>query len=121
MTTAHTDPHAARRANLRKGDAIRIRQAALKRRINRGEVTAETILLGTAALDEPDTHAAGRLTAFNLVDAMPHYGVTRTRKALTIAGVPENKRIDELADRQRHALADWLGRRHDRIYTRRAA
>lgn len=104
MTTTAPDRDSARRANLRVANDIRTRQAAIKRRINKGILFADAILLGTAQLTPGDQRAAERLTAYQLLNAMPYYGVTRTRKKLAAVGIPENKRLQDMTQRQRRAL-----------------
>lgn len=104
MTTTAPDRDSTRRANLHVANDIRIRQAAIKRRINKGTLFADAILLGTAQLTPGDQRAAERLTAYQLLNAMPYYGVTRTRKKLTAVGIPENKRLQDMTQRQHRAL-----------------
>jgi hypothetical protein len=118
MTVTAQQPP-ARQRNLWRGNAMASRQAALKRDINAGRLFADNILLGTTGLRGAELEAAERLTAFKLLDAMPYYGVTRTRKLLTLARIPENKRIDELSDRQRRELCDRIRDRHDPRHTHR--
>jgi hypothetical protein len=119
MTTTAPERDTARRANLRKADDIRIRQAALKRDINVGRLFADAILLGTSSLQDADLRAVERLTVYKLLDAMPYYGVTRTRKKLLALNIPENKRLQDMTEHQRRVLADSLRNRYNPRYTHR--
>lgn len=119
MTTIAPERDTARRANLRKADDIRIRQAALKRDINVGRLFADAILLGTSSLQDADLQAVERLTVYKLLKAMPYYGVTRTRKKLLALSIPENKRLQDMTQHQRRVLADSLRNRYNPRYTHR--
>jgi hypothetical protein len=73
----------------------------MKRRVATGETTASTVVL------ENPWHAES-MSISELLMSQRRWGRARCRRLLLSLGIPENKRLGTLTDRQRHMLADTL-------------
>jgi hypothetical protein len=88
--------HALARAN-----RVRLARADLKRRIATAEITASQVIL-----DCP--WEAASMSISDLLMSQRRWGRARCRRLLVSLGVPENKQIGTLTERQRRALAAVL-------------
>ena len=88
--------HALARAN-----EIRLARASTKRAIAAGEVRVSSILLE----ERPELH---RMEIGELISCQRRWGGQRTRRLLSTVPVVETKRVGDLTDRQRRAIADAL-------------
>ena len=105
---------------LQRANAVRDRQATIKRRVKEGRLHVDALLVGAADLDDDERAALERLTVGSLILAARKVGTTRL--GLILAGasrrvtpptiISDRKRIGALTVRQRHALAAEL---RDRI------
>jgi hypothetical protein len=86
---------------LEYANRVRLARARMKRRIGAGELSAAEVVLTCPC--EADT-----MSISSLVMSQKRWGRARCRRLLTSLGVPENKRIGTLTDRQRLALAGVL-------------
>ena len=89
---------------LRQANRVRLARAELKRRVAAGAVTAREVVL-----DCP-WEAAG-MAVGELVRSQRRFGDARCRRLLLAAGVPEQKALGQLTERQRRQLAAVLGER----------
>ena len=89
--------HALARAN-----RVRLARAELKRQIAAEEISASQVIL-----DCP--WEAASMSISDLLMCQRRWGRARCRRLLVSLGVPENKQIGTLTQRQRGALAAVLG------------
>jgi hypothetical protein len=80
---------------------VRLARAELKRQIASSEVTASQVIL------ECPWEAAS-MSISDLLMCQRRWGRARCRRLLLSLGVPENKQIGTLTDRQRSALSAML-------------
>lgn len=90
-----------RLAALQLANAIRVRRARLKREIREGAASVAGVLL-----DPPDWAAGMRV--FDLLQAAPKFGPTKTQQVLRVVRVSSTKTVGGLSVRQRHELAGML-------------
>ena len=86
---------------LDRANRVRLARAELKRRVAAGGVRAADVIL-----DCP--WEADSMSISELLMSQRRWGRTRCRRLLLTLGVPENKQIGTLTDRQRTALAAML-------------
>ena len=86
---------------LERANRIRLARAELKRRIGAGKLTVAEVLR-----DPPPE--VGSMSISELLMSQRRWGRARCRRLLVSLGVPENKRIGTLTDRQRGALHQLL-------------
>jgi hypothetical protein len=86
---------------LERANRVRLARADLKRRVAAGELTAAEVILSCP-------WQAHSMVISELLMSQRRWGRTRCRRLLTSLGVPENKRIGTLTQRQRIALAAML-------------
>ena len=98
-TTATAAPQHLRA--LEQANRVRLARAELKRRLAAQEIQAADVLL-----DRP--WEAESMTVSDLLMSQRRWGRARCRRVLTSQGVPENKRIETLTERQRRGLAEAL-------------
>ena len=87
---------------LEHANRIRLARAELKRRIGAGALSAAEVL------SEPPPEVDS-MSISELLMSQRRWGRARCRRLLVTLGVPENKRVGTLTDRQRAALAAELG------------
>lgn len=86
---------------LEHANRVRLARAELKRRVAAGETTAAAVVT-----DSP-WHAES-MAVSELLMSQRRWGHTRCKRLLQQLGIPENKRLGTLTDRQRGMLADAL-------------
>jgi hypothetical protein len=86
---------------LERANRVRLARADLKRRVASGELNAAEVILSCP-------WQANSMVISELLMSQRRWGRTRCRRLLTSLGVPENKRIGTLTERQRIALAAML-------------
>lgn len=87
---------------LAKANEVRLARAGLKRRVSDGELTVADVILDMPP--EADT-----MPVLDLLMSQRRWGLTRCRKFLRDAGMPENKTVGSMTMRQRDAVAAMLG------------
>ena len=86
---------------LEYANRVRLARARMKRRVAAGELTAAEVVM-----DCP--WQAQSMSISDLLMSQKRWGRTRCRRLLMSLGVPENKQVGTLTDRQRIALAAVL-------------
>jgi hypothetical protein len=86
---------------LERANRVRLARAALKRRVAAGEVSAADVI--TASPWEAES-----MSVSELLMSQRRWGRTRCRRILLSLGLPENKQIGTMTERQRTALAALL-------------
>ena len=86
---------------LERANRVRLARAELKRQIASEEISASQVIT-----DCP--WEAASMSISDLLMCQRRWGRTRCRRVLTALGVPENKQIGTLTERQRSALAREL-------------
>jgi hypothetical protein len=87
---------------LERANRVRLARAELKRQIAAEEISASQVIL-----DCP--WEAASMSISDLLMCQRRWGRARCRRLLVSLGVPENKQIGTLTQRQRSALAAVLG------------
>lgn len=96
---------------LARANAVRLRQADLKRRVRAGDLRLDDLLSAHSPLDDDDADALGRMRVYDLLIAARRCGPTVARKTLSDVLIPEQKRIERMTARQRGALAQAVRQR----------
>jgi hypothetical protein len=86
---------------LEHANRVRLARADLKRRIAAGELSAAEVVLNCP-------WQAHSMSISDLLMSQKRWGRTRCRRLLVSLGVPENKQVGTLTERQRVALAAML-------------
>ena len=86
---------------LEYANRVRLARARLKRKIAAGEVFAAEVILECP-------WQAQSMSISDLLMSQKRWGRTRCRRLLVSLGVPENKQVGTLTDRQRIAVAAML-------------
>jgi hypothetical protein len=86
---------------LEHANRVRLARASLKRDIAAGLRTAATVVI-----DMP--WEVESMSVSELLMSQRRWGRARCRRLLLSLGIPENKRIGTMTERQRHALAALL-------------
>jgi hypothetical protein len=86
---------------LERANRVRLARAALKRQVAAGELSASEVIL-----DSP--WEAESMSVSELLMSQRRWGRTRCRRILLSLGLPENKQIGTMTERQRTALAAML-------------
>lgn len=86
---------------LRQANRVRVARAELKRRIARCELTVAEVVA-----DCP--WEAASMEIGDLIRSQRRWGAARCRRLLVSVGLPENKQVGSLTDRQRKVLAAVL-------------
>lgn len=86
---------------LEHANRVRLARAALKRQIAAGEVAVPDVVL-----DSP--WEARSMELSELLMSQKRWGRERCRRLLLALGIPENKKVGTLTERQRTALAAML-------------
>jgi hypothetical protein len=95
---------------LEHANRVRLARAELKRDIARGEVSVVEVVLGCPW----QVHS---MSISDLLMSQKRWGRARCRRLLTAIGVPENKPVGTLTERQRAALAEVLRTKHSSAMT----
>jgi hypothetical protein len=85
---------------------VRLARARLKRKVAAGELSAAEVVMSCP-------WQAHTMEVSDLLMAQRRWGRTRCRRLLVSLGVPENKQIGTLTERQRLALAAVLTAKHE--------
>ena len=85
---------------------VRLARARMKRKVAAGELSAAEVIMSCP-------WQAHTMEVSDLLMAQRRWGRTRCRRLLVSLGVPENKRISTLTERQRLALAAVLTAKGD--------
>jgi len=86
---------------LEHANRVRLARARLKRRIGAAELAAAEVILSCP-------WEAHSMSISDVVMSQKSWGRARCRRLLLSIGVPENKQVGTLTDRQREALARVL-------------
>jgi len=86
---------------LEYANRVRLARARLKRKVAAGEVFAAEVILECP-------WQAQSMSISDLLMSQKRWGRTRCRRLLVSLGVPENKQVGTLTDRQRIAVAAML-------------
>jgi hypothetical protein len=86
---------------LEYANRVRLARARMKRRIAAGELSVAEVVLGCP-------WQAHSMSISDLLMSQKRWGRTRCRRLLVSLGVPENKQVGTLTERQRLALAAVL-------------
>jgi hypothetical protein len=89
---------------LERANEVRLARAALKRRIASHETTVAQVVA-------TPPREAERMTIGNLLMSQKRWGRARSKRLLVSIGVPENKELGTLTERQRIVLSAVLQRR----------
>lgn len=92
---------------LARANRVRLARAELKRQVANGDADAAEIVLSRP-------WQAQGMSVAELLTSQRRWGYARCRRLLLSLGVPENKALGNLTDRQRLALAQALNRRSTR-------
>jgi hypothetical protein len=98
---------------LERANRVRLARAALKRRVAAGELSAAEVIL-----ESP--WEAESMSVSELLMSQRRWGRTRCRRILLSLGLPENKQIGTMTERQRTALAAMLSAKMGTPRTERA-
>lgn len=86
---------------LREANRVRLARADMKRKIAAGDLSAAEVILSCP-------WQAHSMSISDLLMSQKRWGLARCRRLLTTIGVPENKAVGTLTERQRVALAAVL-------------
>ena len=86
---------------LERANRVRLARAALKRQVAAGERSAAEVIMASP-------WEAESMSVSELLMSQRRWGRTRCRRILTSMGLPENKQIGTMTERQRIALAAML-------------
>lgn len=86
---------------LERANRVRLARADLKRKIGTGEAAVADVV------NSPPWHVEG-MSISELLMSQRRWGRARCRRLLLSLGIPENKRIGTLTERQRTALTALL-------------
>lgn len=101
---AGSDAGQQRFAALKRANRVRLARAALKRQINQGELSAAEVLEGCP-------WPAYKMPVSEVLMSQKRWGIQRCRRVLVPIGIPENKEVGTLTDRQRSALVGTLDKK----------
>ena len=86
---------------LQEANRVRLARAEMKREIAAGALAAEEVILSCP-------WQAHSMSISDLLMSQKRWGRARCRRLLMTIGIPENKRVGTLTERQRVALAEVL-------------
>ncbi len=89
---------------LEHANRVRLARAELKRSVRAGAVSVSEVILSCP-------WEAHRMEVMDLVTSQKRWGRERCRRLLMPVGIPENKHIGTLTERQRTALTEGLAAR----------
>src|SRR5215208_4031396 len=90
---------------LEYANRVRLARAGMKRRVAAGELSAAEVILSCP-------WQAHSMSISDLLMSQKRWGRARCRRLLVALGVPENKQVGTLTERQRLALASVLAAKH---------
>ena len=90
---------------LEYANRVRLARARMKRRIGAGELSATEVVLNCP-------WQAHSMSISDLLMSQKRWGRTRCRRLLVSLGVPENKQVGTLTERQRLAMAAVLAEKN---------
>jgi hypothetical protein len=90
---------------LEHANRVRLARAEMKRDIGRGEISVVEVVLTCP-------WQAHSMSISDLLMSQKRWGRARCRRLLMSIGVPENKPVGTLTERQRAALAEMLWAKH---------
>ncbi len=91
---------------LERANRVRLARAALKRQVAAGERSAAEVIVTSP-------WEAESMSISELLMSQRRWGRTRSRRILLSLGLPENKQIGTMTERQRTALAAMLSAKVD--------
>ena len=86
---------------LERANQVRLARAAMKRQVAAGDVSAAEVIMASP-------WEAESMSISELLMSQRRWGRTRCRRVLLSLGLPENKQIGTMPERQRAALAAML-------------
>lgn len=86
---------------LRQANRVRVARAELKRKVAKEELSVAEIVVGCP-------WEAASMEIGDLIRSQRRWGAARCRRLLVSVGLPENKHVGTLTDRQRKVLAAVL-------------
>ena len=89
---------------LHRANRVRLARAELKQRIRTGVVAAAEVILECP-------WQAENMSVSDVLMSQKRWGETRCRRLLVSVGIPEDKKVGSLTERQRAALVTTLGGR----------
>ena len=89
---------------LDQANSVRLARAALKKRIRAGAVSAANVILECPC-------EVAKMPVSDILMSQKRWGETRCRRVLMAAGIPEDKQVGTLTERQRVALVADLAAR----------
>lgn len=98
---------------LEQANRVRLARAELKRRVGSQAITVADVVLECP-------WEADSMELSDLLMSQRRWGRARCRRVLLSLGLPENKQVGKLTDRQRRALAATLKERSERPAPREA-
>ena len=104
--TATSDAAPQHLRALEQANRVRLARAELKRRVATEEITAAEVV-------EECPWEAGSMELADLLMSQRRWGRARCKRVLLTLGLPENKQIGSLTERQRRALAATLEARSE--------
>lgn len=87
---------------LHRANRVRFARAEMKQRIRAGALSAAEVVLECP-------WQAENMSVSDILMSQKRWGETRCRRLLTSVGIPEDKRVGTLTERQRVALVKALG------------
>ena len=90
---------------LQYANRVRLARARMKRKITAGELSAAEVVMSCP-------WQAHSMSISDLLMSQKRWGRTRCRRLLVSLGVPENKQVGTLTERQRVALAAVLDQKN---------
>jgi hypothetical protein len=99
---AVSDAGQQRFSALQRANRVRLARAEMKRRICRGQLAAAEVI-------RECPWEAYKMPVSEVLMSQKRWGITRCRRVLVPIGIPENKTVGSLTDRQRSALMAMLG------------
>jgi hypothetical protein len=99
---------------LEYANRVRLARAGMKRRIASGELSAAEVVLSCP-------WQAHSMSISDLLISQKRWGRTRCRRLLVSLGVPENKQVGTLTERQRLAVASVLTAKNAPVGAEQAA
>ena len=97
-----SDDREQRLEALHRANRVRFARARLKQRICAGALSAAEVILECP-------WQAENMSVSDILTSQKRWGETRCRRLLTSVGIPEDKRVGTLTERQRVALVKALG------------
>lgn len=100
--TAGSDAGEQRFSALKRANRVRLARAEMKRMICGGELSAAEVVIACP-------WEAQKMAVSEVLMSQKRWGIQRCRRVLTPIGIPENKEVGTLTERQRAALVANLG------------